>query len=559
MISVPFVSEGARIDFCDVVNPTITLTPIDYVILTAYVVVTILVGYSLRKYMKTSEDFFLSGRSLPSWITSLAFLSANLGALEIIGMVANSAKYGIVTVHFYWIGAVPAMIFLGLFMMPFYYGSKVRSVPEYLKLRYNEATRGLNAISFAIMTLLMSGISMYAMSLLLQMTLGWSLTSSIVLSAFVVLTYVFFGGLSSSIYNEVIQFFLIWLGLLPIVYIGLHAVGGFEGLARNIPASFLEAWKHMGAASNNPMGTDWVGLILGLGFVLSFGYWTTDFLVVQRAMASEDLSAARRTPLIASFPKMLVPIIVVIPGLLAVALLPEFRVSASGPAPNYNSALMILIAKYLPNGILGLAITGLLASFMSGMAGNVTAFNTVWTYDIYGSYIKKGMPDEHYLRVGKYATIVGVLFSVGAAYIVLSFPNLMDYMQLLFSFFNAPLFATFLLGMFWKRATPWGGFFGLLTGILTAAIHYLLYQYGAIHYSSQMAANFYQAWWAWCADFIATIIISFFTPRKEDSYLVGLVYGLTPKTRTHARLVLKPEFWGVISLVVMVILNFIFW
>lgn len=532
---------------------------IDYTILAAYVVITIVVGYALKKYMKTSEDFFLSGRSLPSWITSLAFLSANLGALEVIGMVANSAKYGILTVHFYWIGAIPAMIFLGLFMMPFYYSTRVRSVPEYLKLRYNEATRGLNAISFAIMTLLMSGISMYAMALLFELTLGWSLTSSILLSASVVLIYVFFGGLSSSIYNEVIQFFLIWLGLLPVVYIGLHAVGGFEGLVQRIPPTFLQAWRHMGSASDNPMGVDWIGVVLGLGFVLSFGYWTTDFLVVQRAMASEDLSAARRTPLIASFPKMLVPIIVVIPGLLAVALLPQFKIVAGGPTPNYNSALILMFAHYLPNGILGLAITGLLASFMSGMAGNVTAFNTVWTYDIYGSYIRKGMPDQHYLKMGKYTTIFGVIFSIGTAYIVRSFPNLMDYMQLIFSFFNAPLFATFLLGMFWKRTTPWAGFFGLLLGILASAFHYTLYQLHYVHYPSEMAANFYQAWWAWLTDFVATIIISLFTPRKDESLLVGLVYGLTPKPHSAERLLRKPAFWGVLSLVVMVVLNIIFW
>ncbi len=540
-------------------TPVISLNFIDYMILAAYVVITIVVGYALKKYMKTSEDFFLSGRSLPSWITSLAFLSANLGALEVIGMVANSAKYGILTVHFYWIGAIPAMIFLGLFMMPFYYSTRIRSVPEYLKLRYNEATRGLNAFSFAIMTLLMSGISMYAMALLFELTLGWSLTSSIFLSALVVLIYVFFGGLSSSIYNEVIQFFLIWLGLLPVVYIGLHAVGGFEGLVQRVPPSFLHAWQHMGSASDNPMGVDWMGMVLGLGFVLSFGYWTTDFLVVQRAMASENLSAARRTPLIASFPKMLVPIIVVIPGLLAVALLPQFKVVQGGATPDYNSALILLFAHYLPNGVLGLAITGLLASFMSGMAGNVTAFNTVWTYDIYGSYIKKDMPDEHYLKMGKYTTVFGVIASIGTAYIVSSFPNLMDYMQLIFTFFNAPLFATFLLGMFWRKTTPWGGFFGLLSGILAAAFHYLLYQMHVIHYPSEMAANFYQAWWAWCTDFVVTIIVSTFTLKKEESALVGLVYGLTPKPHNSERFFRKPVFWGVLSLVLMVLLNIIFW
>ncbi len=540
-------------------DPLINVRAIDYLIIAAYVVVTILVGYALKKYMKTSEDFFLSGRSLPTWITGVAFVSANLGALEVIGMMANSAKYGISTVHFYWIGAIPAMVFLGIFMMPFYYENKVRSVPEYLKLRYNAATHALNAISFAVMTVLMSGISMYAMALLFKSMLGWSLTASILLSAFVVLIYVFWGGLSSSIYNEVIQFFLIWLGLLPVVFVGLKAAGGLEGLSKRLPDSFLHAWQYMGSNSQNPLGVDWLGVVLGLGFVLSFGYWTTDFLVVQRALAAKDLSAAQRTPVFGAFPKMLVPIIVVIPGLIAVATLPEFQ-STSDQTPEYNSALVLLLAHYLPNGALGLAITALLASFMSGMAGNVTAFNTVWTYDIYGSYIKKGMPDQHYLMIGKYTTIVGVLISIGSAYIVTSFPNLMDYMQLLFSFFNAPLFATFLLGMFWKRATGWGGFFGLLCGIAVAAIHYTLSRAGIIPYASEMAANFYQAWWAWLTDFLVTIFVSLLTKKKDDKALVGLVYGLSSRgTEASKKLYLRPELWGTVALLAAIVLNFIFW
>lgn len=541
-------------------DPIISVNSVDYVIIGAYVAVTIIVGYALKKYMKTGEDFFLSGRSLPTWITGLAFISANLGALEVIGMIANSAKYGISTVHFYWVGAIPAMVFLGIFMMPFYYESKVRSVPEYLKLRYNNATHALNAISFAVMTVLMSGISMYAMALLFKSMLGWSLTASIMLSAFVVLLYVFWGGLSSSIYNEVIQFFLIWLGLLPIVSIGLIASGGFSGLARRLPETFVHAWKYMGSNGQNPLGVDWLGVVLGLGFVLSFGYWTTDFLVVQRALAAKDLYAAQRTPLFASFPKMLVPLIVVTPGLIAIAMLPEFQTSA-GQTPNYNNALVLLMAHYLPNGVLGLAITALLASFMSGMAGNVTAFNTVWTYDIYGSYIKKGMPDEHYLKMGKYATVFGVVISIGTAYIVQSFPNLMDYMQLIFSFFNAPLFATFLLGMFWKRATPWGGFFGLLAGISVAAIHYfLLYRTGVITYASDMAANFYQAWWAWLTDFTVTILVSLVTKQKGDEKLSGLVYGLSSKAKkSTAKWFLRPEIWGSLALLAALILNVIFW
>src|SRR5512139_1952991 len=454
----------------------ITVNAVDYAIIGGYILVMVLVGYALKKYMKTGEDFFLSGRSLPSWITGLAFLSANLGALEIIGMVANSAKYGIATVHFYWVGAVLAMVFLGIFMMPFYYGSRVRTVPEYLKLRYNEATRGLNAISFAIMTVLMSGVSLYAMALLFKLMLGWPLTQSILVAAVVVLLYVFWGGLSSSIYNEVIQFFLIWLGLLPIVFLGLKQVGGFAGLGARVQETLLHSIKYLGT-SNNPLGVDWFGVVMGLGFVLSFGYWTTDFLVVQRALASKNLNAARMTPIIAAFPKMLVPIIVVIPGLVALLVLPEFS-QAAAPAADYNSALILLMKHYLPNGVLGLAITALLASFMSGMAGNVTAFNCIWTYDIYGSYISKGRPDAHYVKVGKWTTVIGVLASVGTAYIALGFKNLMDYMQLIFSFFNAPLFATFLLGMFWRKASPWGGFWGLLVGILTAAGHFILYKLG---------------------------------------------------------------------------------
>ncbi len=537
--------------------PVITLNVVDYAIIAGYILVMVLVGYSLKKYMKTGEDFFLSGRSLPGWITGLAFLSANLGALEVIGMVANSAKYGIATVHFYWVGAIPAMVFLGIFMMPFYYGSRVRTVPEYLKLRYNEATRGLNAISFAVMTVLMSGISLYAMALLFKIMLGWPLTQSILFAAIVVLLYVFWGGLSSSIYNEVIQFFLIWLGLLPIVFLGLKEVGGLAGLGARLQETLLHSFKYLGTSAN-PLGVDWFGVVMGLGFVLSFGYWTTDFLVVQRAMASKNINAARMTPIIAAFPKMIVPIIVVIPGLVALLVLPEFG-QAALPTADYNSALILLMKHYLPNGLLGLAITALLASFMSGMAGNVTAFNCIWTYDIYGSYIRKGRPDAHYLKVGKYTTVIGIAASVGTAYIVRSFPNLMDYMQLIFSFFNAPLFATFLLGMFWKGATAWGGFWGLLVGILTAAGHYILYKAGVLTYHSDMAANFYQAIWAWSADFVVTIGVSLFTAKRDPKELVGLVFGLTPKPKAEARWYARPAVWGTLAIIAAVVLNIIFW
>ena len=536
----------------------IILNAVDYAIIGGYILVMILVGYTLRKYIKTGEDFFLSGRSLPSWITGLAFLSANLGALEVIGMVANSAKYGIATVHFYWVGAIPAMVFLGLFMMPFYYGSRVRTVPEYLKLRYNEATRGLNAISFAVMTTLMSGISLYAMAILFEKMLGWSMHASIVFAAAVVLLYVVWGGLSSSIYNEVIQFFLIWLGLLPVVLLGLKQVGGFAGLVAKLKEPLVHSWKYMGTSSANPLGVEWIGVVLGLGFVLSFGYWTTDFLVVQRALASKNLRAARMTPIIASFPKMLVPIIVVIPGLVALVVLPEFA-GTTGALARYDDALILLMKHYLPNGLLGLAITALLASFMSGMAGNVTAFTTVWTYDIYGTYLKRNKPDAHYVKVGKWATVGGVLISIGTAYIVLNFNNLMDYMQLIFSFFNAPLFATFLLGMFWRGATPWGGFWGLLVGILAAAGHFILYKAGLLHYASEMGANFYQAWWAWLTDFVVTIGVSLVTRKKPVEELQGLVFGLSPKTKEAVRWLKRPGVWGALAVLAALLLNFLFW
>ena len=535
----------------------VSLNIVDYVIIAGYILVMVLVGYSLRKYMKTGEDFFLSGRSLPGWITGLAFLSANLGALEVIGMVANSAKYGIATVHFYWVGAIPAMVFLGIFMMPFYYGSRVRTVPEYLKLRYNEATRGLNAISFAIMTVLMSGISLYAMAILFEKLLNWPFHVSIMFAAVVVLVYVVWGGLSSSIYNEVIQFFLIWLGLLPIVFLGLKQVGGFAGFAARLKEPLLHSIKYLGT-SDNPLGVGWFGVVMGLGFVLSFGYWTTDFLVVQRALASKNINSARMTPIIAAFPKMLVPIIVVIPGLVALIVLPQFA-PAAGAAVRYDDTLILLMKHYLPNGLLGLAVTALLASFMSGMAGNVTAFTTVWTYDIYGTYLKKNKPDAHYIKVGKWATAVGILISIGTAYIVLSFNNLMDYMQLVFSFFNAPLFATFLLGMFWSGATGWGGFWGLLVGILTAAGHYVLYKVGVLHYGSAMAVNFYGAIAAWVAAFVVTVVVSRFTAKRDPKELAGLVFGLTPKPKAAARWYARPAVWGVLAIALAVALNIIFW
>lgn len=533
-----------------------TLGTLDFLIIGVYFLFVLGIGYFLKNSIKNSEDYFLSGRSIPAWVTGLAFVAANLGALEVMGMVANSAKYGILTVHFYWIGAIPAMIFIGVFMMPFYYGSRARSVPEYLKLRFDEKTRGLNAISFALMTLLMSGINMYAMGIIFKLLLGWSFDLSIWVAAIIVLIYVFFGGLTSSIYNEVVQFFLIVFGLFPLAYLGLREVGGWSQLATRLPDGFTRSWSTLTSASNNPMGIEWFGIVFGLGFVLSFGYWCTDFLVVQRALASKNLNAAQRTPLIAAFPKMIFPLFVVLPGLIAL-----YKIPAATLSSNYNMALPLLMKEYFPTGLLGLGLTALIASFMSGMAGNVTAFNTVWTFDIYQSYINPNKDDRHYVWMGKMATVFGVLASIGLTYMVMHFNNIMDYIQLLFSFFNAPLFATFLLGMFWKRTTANGAFYGLLGGITAAAVHhFIIYKGGVIHYASEMTANFYGAIVAWTICFLLTILVSFFTKQKPDNEMVGLVYSLTPKEdRRNIPLYMKPGFLAIIIILLTLVMNILFW
>jgi len=530
---------------------------IDYAIIAIYFVFVLGVGFALRGRMKTSEDFFLSGRSIPGWITGLAFMSANLGALEVMGHAANAAKYGMIVNHFYWLAAMPAMCFVGVFMMPFYYGSKVRSVPEYLRKRYDEKTRTLNALSFALMTLLVSGIDLYAMAILFQRLLDWPFLMSVLLSAVVVMIYIYLGGLTSSIYNEVLQFFLIVFGFLPLAILGLKAVGGFGGLAAKLPAGYGHTWANIWHASQNPMGINWFGTIFGLGFVLSFGYWCTDFLVVQRALAAKDMSAAQRTPLIAAVPKMLFPAMIILPGLVAVALDPTTQELMGG---RYDNALPAMLGKFYPSGLLGIGLTALLASFMSGMAGNVTAFNTVWTFDIYQTHVRPGQPDSHYLKMGKFATVFAVAVGIATAFIVLRFNNLMDYLQLLFAFFNAPLFATFLLGMFWKRTTPTGGFCGLLCGILGAAGHYALYHFRVLSYPSDMAANFYQAIWAFAICFVVTVAVTFVTRPKKDEELVGLVYALTEVPRN------KDLPWygrpGVLALGVLglcLVLNVIFW
>ncbi len=567
------------------------LQGIDYAILIAYFVFVLGIGFVLRKFVKTGNDFFLSGRSIPAWITGLAFISANLGAQEVIGMGASGAKYGIMTSHFYWVGAIPAMVFVGLFMMPFYYGSKARSVPEYLKLRFDEKTRGLNAISFTVMTVFSSGISMFALAKLFGILLGWNFNFSICVSAAIVLIYIFMGGLTSAIYNEVLQFFLIVLGFLPLVFLGLHDAGGWSGLTAKLAVvatkngfaagAWNNSWQFMGNAKENPMGVGWFGMVAGLGFVLSFGYWCTDFLVVQRAMAANSMSAARRTPLIGAIPKMFIPALVILPGMIAIAL-----TATSGPGGfslptkaggvlDYDMAIPMMLAHYLPSGLLGLGLTALMASFMSGMAGNVTAFNTVLTYDIYQGYLNKDKSDQHYLWMGRFATVFGILLSIGAAYLADQFNNIMDMIQLVFAFVNAPLFATFLLGMFWKRSTGHGAFFGLLSGTIAASIHHgFTVPVGAlslikggwtghiIHtYPSEMAQNFWTAIFAWTTCFVATIIISMITARKKsDDELKGLVYSLTPRIKEEGIPWYKqPWVLGVIVLAAAVILNIIFW
>jgi SSS family solute:Na+ symporter len=566
----------------------IQLGAVDYTLLIVYFAFVLGIGWVLRRHVRSSEDFFLSGRSIPAWIAGLAFLSANLGAQEVIGMGASGAKYGMMTSHFYWVGAIPAMVFVGLFMMPFYYGSRARSVPEYLKLRFDEKTRGFNAITFAVMTVFSSGISMYALAKLLELVLGWSFHMSVILSAIIVLAYIFLGGLTSAIYNEVLQFFLIVLGFLPLVLLGLKDVGGWAGLTAKLETvatnagfsagAWSDSWRHMNSASANPMGVEWFGMVMGLGFVLSFGYWCTDFLVVQRAMAADSMTAARRTPLLAAFPKMLFPFLVILPGMIVIALQAGggglLPIGSDG-TPNYNLAVPVMLAHYLPSGLLGLGLTALMASFMSGMAGNVTAFNTVWTYDIYQSYIRPGRPDAHYLRMGHAATVFGILASVAAAYATTRFNNIMDMLQLVFAFVNAPLFATFLLGMFWRRTTGHGAFFGLLTGTLVAALHHgLVLPQGAaaglkggflgavLHtYPSEMAQNFWTAIFAWTSCFVATIAISLLTrPNKSDEDLKGLVYALTPRLKDeHMPWYKRPATLGLVVLGLTLVLNIIFW
>jgi len=640
----------------------IQLQWIDYTILLAYVAFVIGIGWTLARYMKSSSDFLTSGRSIPTWVTGLAFISANLGALELVGMAASGAKYGIATSHFYWVGAIPAMIFLAVFMMPFYYGSKARSVPEYLKMRFDERVRALNSVAFAVMTIFASGISMNALAKLLNQLLGWNYYFGLIVCSGVVLLYVLKGGLTSAIYTEVLQFFMIVLGFAPVVYLGLKDVGGVHAMNQSLqtvatdkgfaPDAWTSTWKPLlGGPEHNPMGVDWFAIVFGLGFVLSFGYWCTNFLVVQRAMAAKNMTAARNTPLVAAIPKMIFPVLVILPGMIAIALTsmpdknyripppivaeanyqhavdavknadianPDAAVKSVSDAlgknvnskdivalvssaktknlsndqikngiynsitdNDYDGVILSLVRKYCPPGLLGLALTALLASFMSGMAGNVTAFNTVFTYDLYQAYFAPGKSDRHYFLTGKVITVIGIVLSMGAALFASMYNNAMDIIQLVFGFVNAPLFATFLLGMFWKRSTGTGAFLGLFGGIAGSAIFHALtstksnvdamghvinpmkggYLGVLSKFPSEMAQNFWLATFAFITCFALTVVISLATRRtKTDEELKGLVYSLTPKIVDHDQPIWqRPAVVGTILLSACVILNIIFW
>jgi solute:Na+ symporter, SSS family len=507
------------------------LNALDYVILGCYFVTVLGIGVLARRSISSSLDFLMSGRALPAWVTGLAFIAANLGALEILGMAANGAQYGIATVHYYWVGAVPAMVFLGIVMMPFYYGSKVRSVPEFLRLRFNNQTHLLQAIIFAISAVLIAGVNLYALAIVLQALLGWPLVVAIVVAAALVLAYITLGGLSSAIYNEVLQFFVILAGLIPLVVVGLHAMGGWGGLEDKVRANknggegFLHAWQgtQIGHVTN-PIGSSWFGIVFGLGFLLSFGYWTTNFAEVQRAMSARNMSAARRTPLIGAFPKLFIPALTIIPGLIALVSFP--KLGADSGTYTYTNAIPLLIEKYLPNGVLGIAVTGLLAAFMAGMAANISSFNTVFTYDIWQTYLRKDREDAYYLRTGRVVTVFGILIGIGTAFIAAGYSNIMNYVQTLFSFFNVPLFVTFLIGIFWKKMTAWAGFYALLGGTIGAILTYVLYKTDVISFKTDLEETFWGSGVAFAVSLVAAVVVSQFGQAKPEDELQGLVRGI---------------------------------
>ena len=552
------------------------LSPVDLVIIVFYFVLVLAIGLYLKGRSQTGEDFFMAGREMTAWIAGLSFLSANLGSLELMGWAAAAYQYGILATHWYWIGAIPAMLFLGLVMMPFYYISKTHSVPGYLKLRYGESSRALAAICFAFMTVLMSGINMYSMALVMKVVLGWNINFSIWVSSLTVAVYVALGGLRSAIFNEVLQFVLIWAGSLLIPILGLIDAGGWSALqariAHNASAEYTHLWSTLGSFSNNPMGIHWTGIVFGLGWVISFGYWTTDFLVVQRVLAAKDLRAAKMAPIIGAAFKMMVPFIVILPGLLALAVLPvkltgETAAIANG-GHSYNEVLPLMLARYCGPGLLGLGITALIAGFMSGMAGNVSAFTTVWTYDIYRALIHKNASDRHYVNMGRWTTVLGVLISVGTAYLVMQFASIMDYVQALFATFIAPLFGTVLLGMLWKRTTSEGGFWGLLVGTLSSMGMWAWVKWdpNALRYVALspharfMAEDMYRALWSWVVCVAVTVIVSYMTKPRSPAELTGLVYGVTPlPPEAQVAFYRRPAFLAVAVGLVFVAFNIMVW
>jgi solute:Na+ symporter, SSS family len=552
------------------------LSLVDYVIVAFYFVLVLAIGWYLKGRANTGEDFFMAGREMTAWVAGLSFLSANLGALELMGWAGSAYQYGILATHWYWIGAIPAMLFLALVMMPFYYISKTHSVPGYLKLRFGEPARAVSAVSFALMTVLMSGVNMFAMAKVMQIVLGWDINFSIWVSSLTVAIYVTLGGLRSAIFNEVLQFFLIWAGALLIPILGLYEAGGWGNLkiqiAQRASEQYVHLWSGLGHFSTNPMGIHWTGIVFGLGSVISMGYWTTDFLVVQRILAAKDIRSAEMAPIIGAGFKMMVPFIVILPGLLGLGLLPmklvpESVASVTG-GHSYNDVLPLMLARYCGPGLLGLGITALIAGFMSGMAGNVSAFTTVWTYDIYRPLINPKGSDRHYVTMGRWTTIVGVLISIGTAYLVMEFASIMDYVQALFSFFIAPLFGTVLLGMLWKRATGPGGFWGLLCGTISSISMWAWVKMDptALRYvalspdAKALAQDMYQALWSFIICVTVTVVVSYATKAKPTSELAGLVYGETEIPEVgDVPFYQKPLFWAGIVVVVFFILNIIFW
>jgi SSS family solute:Na+ symporter len=552
------------------------LNSVDIAVIVIYFAIVIFIGFYLKGSANTSEEFFMAGREMTAWIAGLSFVSANLGSLELMGWAGSAYQYGILATHWYWIGAIPAMLFLGIIMMPFYYISKVNSVPGYLHLRYGDGARALSAVSFAFMTVLMSGINMYSMALVMKVVLGWNLNFSIWVSSITVALYVGLGGLRSAIYNEVLQFLLIWLGALLVPILGLIEAGGWTNLKHQIGermgSNYVHLWGTTAHFNQNPMGIHWTGLVFGLALVISCGYWTTDFLVVQRVLAANNLRSARLAPIIGAAFKMAVPFIVILPGLLALSVLPyhlvgETQAVATGQH-SYNEVLPLMLVRYCGPGLLGLGVTALIAGFMSGMAGNVSAFSTVWTYDIYGAFLNKKATDSHYVAMGRWCTFVGVLISVGTAYLVQHAASIMDYVQGLFSFFIAPLFGTVILGMMWKRTTKAGGFWGLLAGTCTAIGLFVWVHLdpSALRYvalspdAKALAEDMYRALWSWLVCVIVTVVVSYTTEPKPVAELEGLVYGVVPLPEEHDdHWYQKPIVWAGVIAVLFVILNIIFW